>query len=75
MIEAWRIDYNESCPHVALGNEMSAEYFLQTNPSRDVESKILLRTSARYGPPKPSASNARKSYIRDDYLSGGLHTF
>lgn len=33
LIEAWRIDYNESRPHMALGNKSPAEYLLLANPS------------------------------------------
>jgi putative transposase len=33
LIEACRIDYNESRPHMALGNKSPAEYLLQASPS------------------------------------------
>jgi transposase InsO family protein len=32
LIKAWRIDYNESRPHMALGNKTLAEYFFAGNP-------------------------------------------
>jgi putative transposase len=39
LIEAWRIDYNESRPHMALGNKTLAEYFLQAIPSPSAQGK------------------------------------
>ena len=33
LIEAWRRPYNESRPHMALGNQSPQEYLLQTSPS------------------------------------------
>jgi putative transposase len=33
LIEAGRIDFNESRPHMALGNKTPAEYLLQAIPS------------------------------------------
>jgi putative transposase len=33
LIEAWRVDYNESRPYMALGNKTPAEYLLQAIPS------------------------------------------
>lgn len=39
LIEAWRIDYNESRPHMALGNKSPAEYLLLANPSPSAQGK------------------------------------
>ncbi len=39
LIEAWRIDYNESRPHMALGNKTTAEYLLQAIPSPSAQGK------------------------------------
>ena len=39
LIEAWRIDYNESRPHMALGNKTPAEYLLQAIPSPSAQGK------------------------------------
>ena len=39
LIEAWRIDYNESRPHMALGNKTPAEYLLQAIPSPQAQGK------------------------------------
>jgi putative transposase len=33
LIEAWRIDYNESRPHIALGNIPPREYALRARTS------------------------------------------
>jgi putative transposase len=33
VIEAWRRDYNESRPHMALGHRTPQEYLLRTDPS------------------------------------------
>jgi putative transposase len=33
IIEAWRKDYNESRPHMALGNQTPQEYALRISPS------------------------------------------
>lgn len=37
LIEAWRIDYNESRPHMALGNKTPSEYCLHVIPSAQLE--------------------------------------
>jgi putative transposase len=37
LIEAWRKDYNESRPHMALGNKTPAEYLLRASPSSEIE--------------------------------------
>ena len=37
LIEAWRIDYNESRPHMALGNKTPSEYCLHVIPSAQPE--------------------------------------
>ena len=39
LIEAWRIDYNESRPHMALGNKTPAEDLLQALPSPSAQGK------------------------------------
>jgi putative transposase len=39
LIEAWRIDYNESRPHMALGNKTPAEYLLQAIASPSAQGK------------------------------------
>ena len=39
LIEAWRIDHNESRPHMALGNKTPAEYLLQASPSPVAQGK------------------------------------
>ena len=39
LIEAWRIDYNESRPPMALGNKAPAEYLLQAIPSPSAQGK------------------------------------
>jgi putative transposase len=39
LIEAWRIDYNESRTHMALGNKMPAEYLLQAIASPSAQGK------------------------------------
>ena len=39
LIEAWRIDYNENRPHIALGNKTPAEYLLQAIPSPSAQGK------------------------------------
>jgi putative transposase len=39
LIEAWRIDYNESRAHMALGNKTPAEYLLQAIPSPKAQRK------------------------------------
>ena len=39
LIEAWRIDYNQSRPHMALGNKTPAEYLLQAIPSPSAQGK------------------------------------
>ena len=39
LIEAWRIDYNESRPHMALGNKTPAEYLSQAIPSPSAQGK------------------------------------
>ena len=39
LIEAWRVDYNESRPHMALGNKTPAEYLLQASPSPVAQGK------------------------------------
>jgi putative transposase len=39
LIEAWRIDYNESRPHMALGNKTPAEYLLQAIHSPKAQGK------------------------------------
>jgi putative transposase len=39
LIEAWRIDYNESRPHMTLGNKIPAEYLLQAIPSPSAQGK------------------------------------
>jgi putative transposase len=39
LIEAWRIDYNESRPHMALGNKTPAEYLLRASPSPSATGK------------------------------------
>ncbi len=39
LIEAWRIDYNESRPHMALGNKTPAECLLQAIPSPSAQGK------------------------------------
>ena len=56
LIEAWKIDCNESRPHMALGNKTPTEYFLQVIPSTSAQGKRPLKTNAGYGPPFPSAS-------------------
>jgi putative transposase len=33
IVEAWRRDYNESRPHMALGHRTPQEYLLLTSPS------------------------------------------
>jgi putative transposase len=38
LIEAWRIDYNESRPHMALGNKTPAEYILLASSSPKAQS-------------------------------------
>jgi putative transposase len=40
LIEAWRIDNNESRPHMALGNKTPAEYLLQRTPSPVAQDKM-----------------------------------
>jgi putative transposase len=37
LIEAWRIDYNERLPHMALGNKTPLEYCLHVTPSPKAE--------------------------------------
>ncbi len=37
VIEAWRWDYHESCPHMALGQWTPQEYFLLTSSSRPMK--------------------------------------
>jgi len=37
LIEEWRIDYNESRPHMALGNKTPSEYCLHVIPSAQLE--------------------------------------
>jgi putative transposase len=37
LIEAWRKDYNESRPHMALGNQTPQEYLLRTSTSQPAE--------------------------------------
>jgi putative transposase len=39
LIGAWRIDYNESRPNMALGNKTPAEYLLQAIPSPSAQGK------------------------------------
>jgi putative transposase len=39
LIEAWRIDYKESRPHMALGNKTPAEYLLRAIPSPATQGK------------------------------------
>jgi putative transposase len=39
LIEAWRIDYNESRLHIALGNKTPAEYLLLAIPSLSAQGK------------------------------------
>jgi putative transposase len=41
LIEAWRIDYNESRPHMPLGNKTPAEYLLQAIPSPSAQDKKI----------------------------------
>ena len=36
LIEAWRRDYNESRPHMALNNLSPAEYVTQSGTSSDI---------------------------------------
>jgi hypothetical protein len=56
LTKAWRIDYNESRPHMAPGNEMPAEYLLLAIPSPSAQGKRPLKNNAGYGPPISSAS-------------------
>ena len=37
LIKAWRIDYNECRPHMALGNKMPLEYFSTAIPLPQAE--------------------------------------
>jgi len=39
LIEALRIDYNESRPHMAPGNKTRAEYLLQVIPASTAQDK------------------------------------
>jgi putative transposase len=39
LIEAWRIEYNESRPHMALGNKSTVEYLLLASSSPQPKSK------------------------------------
>jgi putative transposase len=49
LIDAWRIDYNESRPHMDLGNKTLAEYLLQAIPSPSAQGKKRpLKTNAGY---------------------------
>ncbi len=39
LIEAWRIEYNDSRPHMALGNKSPVEYLLLASSSPQAQSK------------------------------------
>ena len=43
LIEAWRIEYNESRPHMALGNKSPAEYLLLASSSPQAQSKTAAK--------------------------------
>ena len=60
LIEARRIEYNESRPHMALGNKLPAAYYLLVSSTPEAQSKMAAKkTSDQGGPPNPSASNRR----------------
>ena len=62
-IEAWRIDYNVSRPHMALGNMPPAEYALQAANRCDPLMQTAGQPNSRLGPAFPSASRRQFSQV------------
>jgi putative transposase len=59
LIEAWRRDYNESRPHMALGNKEPREYALATGALPQVQGLMSKCPYWRGWPPRDGPDIAR----------------